>query len=125
MKKYLLSLLIVCCFFACKKEENINSNVVGTWQGTKLTYVFRENGNYYFLNGRSGTTEYPIIADSTFGTFKTNSDKSQITLYQEGYREKETGKIVEQKNQVIWKYTIEGSVMTYSSPTTEGELTKK
>lgn len=124
MKNYLLLLLISCLLGACNKEEAINADILGKWGGTKTVYSFETDGSYYFLNGRTGTALYPIISDSTFGTFKTNSEKSQITFYQEGYRDKESQKIVEQKNQMIWKYTIDGNTLKYSSPTTDGDLTK-
>lgn len=124
MKNYLLLLLIAGFLSACNTEETINPDIVGKWGGTKTVYAFETDGSYYFLNGRTGTTLSPIISDSTFGTFKTNTEKSQVTFYQEGYRDKESQKIVEQKNQVIWKYTIEGSILKYSSPTTDGDLTK-
>lgn len=125
MKNYLLLLLISCFLGACNQDESINPDIVGKWGGTKTVYSFDADASYYFLNGRTGTALHPIISDSTFGTFKTNSDKSQVTFYQEGYRDKASQAIVAQKNQVIWKYTIEGNTLKYSSPTTDGNLTKK
>ena len=110
--------------FSCNKEENINPNVVGKWKTTNIVYDFQANGNYTIVNKRTGTKENPIVADSIFGKFITNSDKSQLTFYQEGYRQKDTQTIVNQKSNLVWKYTIEGNQFQYSSPTTEGFLEK-
>lgn len=124
MKNIIYIFLLVVGISACNKEEDINPEVLGKWNTTNLTYNFLENGDYYMINKRSGTPSNPIIADSTFGTFITNEEKSQLTFYQTGYRDKATQTIVEKKTNFIWEFSIEGSLMTFSSPTTEGELTK-
>ncbi len=124
MKKIIYTFLSIIGLFSCNQEENINPNVIGKWTTTNLTYEFLENGNYYMLNHRNGTPSTPILADSSFGTFITNTGKNQITFYQTGYRDKATKKVIEQKTNFIWEYSITGEVMIYTSPFVQGELTK-
>lgn len=117
---FFLSVLLM----SCKDDMSMNPDLVGRWQTPGAVYTFKTNQQYAIEYVNDGESFAPV-ADSVFGDFTHNSDKSSIVFYQKGYRIDSSQVIVRKDlNGDVWKYTISGDELTYDSKTQTGLLKK-
>ncbi len=69
----------------CKEDMSMNPDLVGRWQTPGAVYTFKTNQEYAIEYVNDGESFAPK-ADSVFGDFTHNNDKSTIVFYQKGYR---------------------------------------
>ncbi len=112
-------------FIACKVDDSVNPELIGVWENLNQRYTFREDYTYSLENLRPGNAQDSIIADSLWGTYELDNDRSNLSLKPAGYRLKSTGELVNQAlNDQTWNYQIAGNTLNYTSQTTIGKLEK-
>ena len=126
MKKSIniLVLFVVVFLMSCKEDMSMNPDLAGRWQTPGAVYTFKTNQEYAIEYVNDGE-DFAPVADSVFGDFTHNNDKSTIVFYQKGYRIDSTQVIVKKDlNGDVWEYTIKGDELTYDSKTQTGLLKK-
>lgn len=121
--QYILLLAISLILTACKVDDSINPDLVGSWENTSVRYTFKDDYSFSQENLRKGDSSNLVVVDSLFGTYVLDNKRSNVTFKPAGYRIDSTGEIITQGlNDQTWEYSIDGSTLSYESPTTLGEL---
>lgn len=92
MKK-LVYLMLVIGFWSCTKTKEAPS-VVGNWNAKGVYRTYFSDGKYGDRIYIQGDSINPLLYDSIFGTYYTDSKKSIIHMNPTGYRLKETEQII-------------------------------
>ncbi|MFL5731099.1 MAG: hypothetical protein ACJ75J_16545 [Cytophagaceae bacterium] len=126
MKKRIIYLVLLFCIFSCKKDNSIDTQLIGKWSDFTSTYTFNPDFTYNTLYTRIGSGADSVKIDSAFGTYELDKKRVNVTFNQAGYRQKYTGVVFYEKaNPVTWHYSIQDSVLNYNSHTTTGVLYKQ
>jgi hypothetical protein len=127
MKKNILILALLLCIFSCKKDDSIDTQLVGTWSDYNSSYQFNSDFTYNVLYLSMGNGGYTVTIDSSFGTYELDRKRVNVTFNQKGYRQKTNGAVLfETANPVTWHYSIQGdTALHYNSHTTIGILYKQ
>ena len=121
--QYILLLVIAFVLTACKVDDSINPELIGSWENTSVRYTFKSDYSFAQENLRKGDSTNLVVVDSLFGTYVLDNKRSNVTFKPIGYRIDSTGEIITQGlNDQTWEYSIEGNTLNYESPTTLGEL---
>lgn len=122
-------ILLAVIFSGCSANQDyIDTKLLGKWTDYNNRYQFNPDHTYSINYLRSGLGADTVLIDSVFGTYQLNKKRSNLTFFQEGYRNRNSaGTITYQKtNATTWNYTIENdTVVKYTSNTTLGRLFKK
>jgi hypothetical protein len=127
MKKNILLIAIILCTFSCKKDNSIDTKLVGKWSDYNTLYQFNSDFTYHINYLSIGMGKDSVKIDSTFGTYQLDKKRVNVTFIQKGYRQKYTGVVLFQTaNPTTWHYSFPSdSIMNYNSNTTIGILHKK
>lgn len=120
---YITLFSLILTLTSCK-EDKLNPDLIGRWQAPGAVYTFTSTQKYAIEFVNDGE-EFAPKADSVFGDFTHNKNKSTIAFYQKGMRI-DSSQVIEKKelNGDVWKYTINGDKLTYDSKTQTGLLKK-
>jgi hypothetical protein len=127
MKKNILILALIFCTLSCKKDNSIDTKLIGKWSDFNSLYQFNSNFTYSINYLSIGNGKDSVKIDSAFGTYELDKKRVNVTFNQKGYRKKSTGVVLFQTaNPTTWHYSFPSdSVLNYNSNTTLGVLYKQ
>jgi hypothetical protein len=126
MKKYFLFFALVLAMMSCKKDKTIDTQLIGPWSDYNAFYQFNNDFTYYTRYLRVGSGADSVMVDSVWGTYQLDKKRVNVTFYQKGYRQKYSGFVYFQNaNPNTWHYSIQDTILNYSSHTTLGSLFKQ
>jgi hypothetical protein len=127
MKKNLLIFALSLCIFSCKKDDSIDTQLLGTWSDYNSSYTFNSDFTYNIRYLSTGSGPDSVVVDSAFGTYELDNKRVNVTFNQQGYRDKASTTVFYQSaNPATWHYTIQNdTILNYTSHTTLGVLYKQ
>jgi hypothetical protein len=127
MKKNILLIVIIICTFSCKKDNSIDTKLVGKWSDFNSLYQFNSDFTYNILRLSSGLGKDTVLIDSTFGSYELDNKRVNITFTQKGSRNKSTKVVSFQTvNPTTWHYSFPNdTTLNYNSNTSLGVLYKQ
>jgi hypothetical protein len=127
MKKNILLIALIICTFSCKKDNSIDTKLIGKWSDFNSLYKFNSDFTYNINFLSNGSGKDSVTIDSAFGTYELDKKRVNVTFNQKGYRKKSTKVVLFQStNPTTWHYSFPNdTVLNYNSNTTLGVLYKQ
>ncbi|HXA00940.1 MAG TPA: hypothetical protein VNW99_03070 [Cytophagaceae bacterium] len=127
MKKNILLIALIICTLSCKKDNSIDTKLIGKWSDFNALYQFNTDFTYHINYLSVGSGKDSVKIDSAFGTYELDKKRVNVTFNQKGYRHKYTGVVLFQTvNPITWHYSIQSdTILNYNSNTSLGILYKQ